>query len=142
MTQELLLVADDNEDNRVVFQAILQHAGFAVLLATDGSEVLEQARAHSPSLILLDLMMPGVSGWEAMARLQGDPATRDIPVLAVSADVHTSEADLRRAGFCGFVPKPVLPRQLLEAVGQCLEEHAAGKRWIGLQVYNVRGDVT
>jgi CheY-like chemotaxis protein len=69
MAQKLILVSDDVEDNRVVFKAILEHAGFAVVVAQDGAEAVEQARAYTPSLILMDLMMPGVDGWTATARL-------------------------------------------------------------------------
>ena len=65
MAQRLLLIADDQEDNRVVFSAILTHYDYNVLLATNGREAVEQARLHAPDLILMDLQMPVIDGWEA-----------------------------------------------------------------------------
>lgn len=138
MTQKLILVCDDVEDNRVVFQAVLEHAGYAVLMAESGAEALEQARAFTPSLILLDLMMPGLSGWETIARLKADPVTSEIPVVAVSASVEAKLAELAHAGFCARVAKPVLPRHLLDAVARCLA-HAASEKaatWLDLPSYS------
>jgi len=137
VAQKLILVCDDNDDNRVVFKAVLEHAGFAVVLAEDGLEAMEQARAFTPSLILLDLMMPGATGWEAVARLKADPVTHQIPVVAVSADMHVNHQALQRAGFCAFVPKPVLPKELLDAVERCLEqlEADAAVQWVKLPAY-------
>jgi len=137
MAQKLILVCDDVEDNRIVFKAVLEHAEFAVVVAHDGAEALEQARSFTPSLILMDLMMPGIDGWEAVARLKADPVTCAIPVVAVTADVHASPEALRRAGFCAYVTKPVLPRQLLAAVQQCLEQLDTGERlaWIALPAF-------
>ena len=122
MSQRLILLCDDNEDNRVVFTAVLEHAGYAVLVAENGAEGVEQAQEFTPSLILLDLMMPGLDGWEVVALLKAHPVTEGIPVVAVTADVLASKRALKEAGFCALVPKPVLPKQLLQAVEQCLEE--------------------
>ncbi len=140
MGQKLILVCDDNEDNRVVFKAVLEHAGYAVVLAENGAEALAEARAYTPSLILLDLMMPVANGWETAARLKADPVTHAIPVVAVSADVHVGADALQRAGFCAFVPKPVLPKQLLDAVERCLEQLASDARlpWVKLPAYSTR----
>lgn len=140
MGQKLILVCDDNEDNRVVFKAVLEHAGYAVVLADDGAEALAESRAYTPSLILLDLMMPVTNGWETAALLKADPVTHAIPVVAVSADVHVRHDALERAGFCAFVPKPVLPRELLDAVERCLEHVAADASiaWIRLPAYGTR----
>jgi CheY-like chemotaxis protein len=130
---QLILVRDDVEDNRVVFWAALEHAGHAVLLAETGAEALEQARHLTPSLILLDLMMLGMTGWETVPRPESDPVTGDIPVVAVTADVHTTAAELDQAGFCAFIGKPVLPRHLLDAVAQCLAyREAGGTGWLKL----------
>jgi CheY-like chemotaxis protein len=141
MAQKLILVCDDVEDNRIVFKAVLEHAGFAVVVAHDGSEALEQARSFTPSLILMDLMMPGIDGWQAMAQLKADPVTCEIPVVAVTADVHASTDALQRAGFCAYVTKPLLPKQLLAAVEQCLRHLGTGERsaWISLPAYGTAG---
>lgn len=137
MVQKLILVCDDVEDNRVVFRAALEHAGHAVILAEGGAEAIEQAREYTPSLILLDLMMPGMTGWETIAALKADPVTSDIPVVAVTADVSVSAADLEEAGFCAFVGKPVLPRQLLDAVARCLAHSDGGNSgWLDLPSYS------
>ena len=137
MSQKLILVCDDNEDNRVVFKAVLEHAGFAVVVAQDGAEALEEARAFTPSLILMDLMMPGLDGWQTVAQLKADPITSEIPVVAVSASVHVGKDALQRAGFCAFVPKPILPKNLLDAVNRCLDELASGTStgWMKLPMY-------
>ena len=137
MAQKLILVCDDNEDNRVVFKAILEHADFAVVVAQDGAEALEEARAFTPSLILMDLMMPGMDGWQAVAQLKADPVTSAIPVVAVSADMHAGIDALQRAGFCAFVAKPILPKHLLDAVHRCLDELESGGAtgWLKLPAY-------
>jgi CheY-like chemotaxis protein len=131
MTQRLVLIADDNEDNRIVFAAILEHSGYAVLSATHGAEAVDQARQHAPDLVLLDIAMPGMDGWEAIGILKADESTASIPVLAVSA-FDIQEERVSGAGFCAFVRKPVEPRALLGAVTRCLEETASGETWIDL----------
>lgn len=135
MTQKLILVCDDVEDNRIVFRAALEHAGYAVLPVESGEEALAQARAFSPSLILLDLMMPGWSGWETIAALRADPATAGIPVVAFSASVDVKTAELKRAGFCAQVAKPILPRDLLDAVARCLAAPGTAAGWVELPAY-------
>ncbi|HET7230976.1 MAG TPA: response regulator [Longimicrobium sp.] len=141
MAQKLILVCDDVEDNRIVFKAVLEHGGFAVLVARDGTEAVEQARAFTPSLIVMDLMMPGVDGWQAVAQLKADPATREIPVIAVTADMHASRDALQRAGFCAYVTKPLLPKQFLAAVNECLGQLSATQApgWITLPLYGTGG---
>jgi CheY-like chemotaxis protein len=131
MTQKLVLIADDNEDNRIVFTAILEHSGYAVLSATHGAEAVEQARQHAPDLVLLDIAMPVMDGWETIGILKADESTASIPVLAVSA-FDIQEERVSGAGFCAFVRKPVEPRALLAAVTRCLEETARGETWIDL----------
>lgn len=92
----------------------------------------------TPSLILLDLMMPGLSGWEVITILRAHPVTEGIPVVAVTADVLVSKGALKEAGFCGLVTKPVLPKQLLQAIEQCLEEKArrgdGAIEWVEIRV--------
>lgn len=139
MTERLILVCDDVEDNRIVFQAVLEHGGYAVLMAESGLAAMKQARAFTPSLILLDLMMPELSGWETIALLKTDPQSRPILVVAVSASVEARSSDLFEAGFCAMVPKPILPQHLLDAVARCLahgtSENAAA--WLDLPAYSV-----
>lgn len=133
MPQRLVLLVDDDEDNRVILQAILEHAGLAALAAADGTEALEKARKHRPALILMDLMMPGMDGWETTRLLKSHPATADIPVIAFTADDDpTTPQRLREGGFCAYLRKPYPPRQMLAAVRTCIEESSVGRRWIDL----------
>jgi CheY-like chemotaxis protein len=120
VTHRLILIVDDQEDNRVVFAAILTHHGHDVHTAENGAEALEQVRRHAPDLVLMDLQMPGIDGWEATRRMKEDPATASIPVLAVTAQ-DQEVFRLREAGFCGYVRKPVRPQALLRLVAMCLD---------------------
>ena len=132
MTQVLVLIADDQQDNLVIFSAILTHHGYGVFLAANGQEAVELAREHSPRLILMDLQMPVMDGWEATRLLRARPETSRIPVIAVTAAGHVSPAELQEAGFCAHVCKPVLPQNLLRAVELCLEQLTDETPWIEL----------
>lgn len=133
MLQRRILICDDNEDNRVVFKTILEHGGYAVVAVENGAEALAQAQSWVPSLILLDLMMPKLDGWETIRGLRDHPLTKAIPVIAVTADMVVSKHALKAAGFCALVRKPALPRQVLRAVDECLERvtDSPGK-WVEL----------
>ena len=136
MNRQVLLVADDNEDNRLVFATILRHNDYDVIEAIDGGTAIEAAKQHRPDLILLDLRMPGLTGWETIAQLKADPVTSKIPVIAVSAEVPDHE-ELKTAGFCAFIGKPVLPLKLVEAVAKCMDGLARGEAWQDLQIASV-----
>jgi two-component system, cell cycle response regulator DivK len=136
MTHRLVLVADDQEDNRVIFSAVLQHHGYAVLPAADGQEAVDQAKLHSPDLILMDLSMPVLSGWEAIRLLRQDRETAPIPIAAVTAADESPER-LREAGFCAYVRKPVAPQNVVRAVEMCLEEHSRERGWVDLPAFGV-----
>jgi len=132
MTQKVLLIADDQEDNRVIFAAILMHHGYGVFIATNGREAVELAGAHSPRLILMDLQMPVMDGWEATRLLRSDPGTAHIPIIAVTAEDHGDPRRLQETGFCAYIRKPVLPQNMARAVEFCLEVEARGVSWITL----------
>jgi two-component system, cell cycle response regulator DivK len=131
VTQRLVLIADDQEDNRIIFSAILRHHGHSVFEAVNGQEAVEQARRHSPDLILMDIQMPVLSGWEATRLLKSVEATASIPVLAVTA-ADESPARLEETGFCAYVRKPVTPQHVARAVEMCLTEDVPAGRWIDL----------
>lgn len=123
-----VLIVDDSPDVRHLFAAALASCGFRALVARDGREGVALAREHEPRLILLDLAMPRMDGVCAMAKLQEDPRTARIPVLAVSGyDVASDE--LRRLGFRGLIHKPVAALDLARAVRGCLEDAARGIPW-------------
>ena len=131
MIPKLLLIADDQEDNRIVFSAIFAHYGYNVLLAANGDEAVEQAKLHRPHLILMDLQMPVLDGWEATRLLKQDPETASIPVVALTAQDHVTSR-VQEGGFCAYVRKPVSPRDLVRAVELCLEKVSEENPWIKL----------
>ncbi|HYD53747.1 MAG TPA: response regulator [Gemmatimonadaceae bacterium] len=116
-----VLVIDDNLDNRTIFSTILEHAGYRVTCAETGPEGLEQATSDPPELILLDLNLPGLDGWEVARRLKAESATSRVPILIVTA--HAQASDELRAvetGCAGLLEKPVDPRELRDVVGRHL----------------------
>ena len=117
----LVLVAEDNEDNRLIATTMLRHSGYRVIEATTGVEALHMARTAHPALILMDVGMPEMDGWEASRTLKSDPDTRDIVILAFTA--HALPADREqaaRAGCDGYLAKPVEPLRLIREVGRAL----------------------
>lgn len=118
MAKHRILVVDDQEDNRIIYSTLLQHAGYDVLEAGDGAEGVRLAREHQPDLILMDLAMPVLTGWEAMGRLEHDPATSAIPVIALTAQCgREAGSAAREAGFRLLLSKPCERERLLEEVG-------------------------
>lgn len=116
-TKKTVLLVEDNEDNLVVYRTILDHVGYNVLEARDGEEGVSRARQEHPDLILMDISIPKIDGWEATRRLKADQATRDIPIIALTA--HALEEDRERAiaaGCDGYLAKPVEPRRVVEEV--------------------------
>jgi CheY-like chemotaxis protein len=112
-----VLLADDYEDTRDLFGEYLSFKGYEVILACDGVEALEKARAHVPDVLLLDVRMPRMTGTEAMAALKADPRFAGVPVVALTAHALDYERDaLLSAGFDAVVTKPCLPDALAEIV--------------------------
>lgn len=117
-----ILLVEDNEDNVTVYRAILEHSGFRVLEARDGREGIRAARDELPDLVLMDISIPFVDGWEATRVLKADPATARIPVVALTA--HAFDADRVRAleaGCDGYLVKPIEPRQVVAEVRRLLD---------------------
>jgi CheY-like chemotaxis protein len=116
-TQKTVLLVEDNEDNLVVYRTILEHVGFRVLEARDGEEGVNSARQFLPDLILMDISIPKLDGWEATQRLKSDPTTSIIPIIALTA--HALEEDRQKAlqaGCDGYLAKPVEPRRVVQEV--------------------------
>lgn len=114
-----ILVVDDNPEERGIFARYLEFVGGEVQLATNGEEAVEAARTTPPDLILLDLTMPVMDGWEAIRELKQDPATERIPVIALTCH-HLEWQRLKEAGFSGYLEKPLAPFRVLEEVESCI----------------------
>lgn len=112
-----ILLVEDQEDTRKVYSIMLRHAGFRVVEAATGADAVERALADAPDLILMDMNLPMLDGWEAARRIKADDRASATPLLAFSAVVD-SIADLRResALFDGFIAKPVSPAELVRRV--------------------------
>lgn len=112
-----VLAVDDDETIQRLLQVNLEMEGYEVVIAGDGTEALERARELHPDLILLDVMMPEVDGWEVCRRLRDDPDLEDVPVVFLSA--RAQEADVERGtelGADAYITKPFDPIELLELV--------------------------
>ncbi len=112
-----ILIVEDNEDNLVVYRTILEHVGYEVIEARDGEEGISRANEEHPDLILMDISIPKIDGWEATRRLKSEEATREIPIIALTA--HALEEDREKAlrvGCDGYLAKPVEPRRVVEEV--------------------------
>lgn len=111
-----LLLVEDNEMNRDMLSRRLIRKGYDVLLAVDGEQGLALAR-EQPALIVMDMSLPGLDGWAATRRLKADPATRDIPVIALTAHAMSSDRDAALAAGCDdFDTKPVELDRLLAKI--------------------------
>jgi two-component system cell cycle response regulator DivK len=119
---QTVLLVEDNEDNRIIYSTVLRHVGYDVVEAEDGVQAVALARSALPDLILMDISIPGMDGWEATRILRRDPATKDIPIIALTA--HALADDRERAlqmGFTAYLAKPVEPRTVVAEV----------RRWLG-----------
>jgi two-component system, cell cycle response regulator DivK len=117
----LILVVDDYQDAREMYAEYLQFSGFRVAEAKNGNEAVEQAFALKPDLILMDLSLPGMDGWEATRRLKGDDSTRHIPIVALTGHALAGASEgAKKAGCDSFVTKPCLPDDLVVEVRRML----------------------
>jgi two-component system cell cycle response regulator DivK len=117
-----ILYVEDNDDNIYMLENRLKRAGFTVLIARDGAQGMAMALAEQPDLILMDLSLPVLDGWEATRRIKAAPETRHIPVIAITANAMTGDKEKAMAAGCDdFDTKPVeLPRLLgkIQALAQ------------------------
>jgi CheY-like chemotaxis protein len=117
----LILVVDDTADNRAIFRICLEDAGYRVDEAVDGADALAHIARERPALVIMDLSMPGMDGWEATRKIKGNPETRDVRVLALSG--HTTGDAVARAQAAGaddVAMKPCGPADLLAKVRRLL----------------------
>ena len=116
-----LLIVEDNEMNRDMLSRRLQRRGFVTLIATDGGAGVATARMEHPDLILMDMSLPVIDGWEATRQLKADPATAGIPIIALTAHAMTSDRDKAlQAGCNDYDTKPVDLQRLLGKIDTLL----------------------
>ena len=116
-----IMVVEDNEPSRDVLSRRLERRGYRVLLAVDGLQAVSVAQAAQPDLILMDLGLPGIDGFEATSRLKRDAATQHIPIIVLSAHAMTNDRDMAlTAGGDDFDTKPVRFQQLLVKIESLL----------------------
>ena len=112
-----VLLVEDNDDNRTIYETVLLHSGYGVIHAADGAEGVRLAREQRPDLILMDMGLPVLDGWEATRRIKADPDTRSIPIVALTAHALQEARDRCMAAGCdGYLAKPLVPRDLVVAV--------------------------
>ena len=120
-----VLIVEDSLDNRIIYRTILEHSGFIVIEAEDGATGVRLARERRPDMVLMDISIPVIDGYEATRILKADPATASIPVLALTA--HAMAEDRIRAaeaGCDGYLAKPAEPKEVVSEVRRLLAERA------------------
>jgi CheY-like chemotaxis protein len=123
----VVLLVDDYPDAREMYAEYLEFSGFEVIEAGNGLEALERALDRTPDVILMDLSLPVMDGWEATRRLKADDRTKHIPVLAVTGHALTGiSEDAKRAGCDGFITKPCLPEDLTVEIRKVLDHGVPG----------------
>jgi CheY-like chemotaxis protein len=117
----LVLLVDDSEDNREVYAQYLTLSGFRVESAVDGVEAVEKAAALIPDVIVMDLAMPRLDGWEATRRIKAAPATSGIPIIALTGNADSeSRRRTQEVGCAGYLTKPCMPDVLLSEIRRLL----------------------
>jgi two-component system cell cycle response regulator DivK len=112
-----ILVVEDQHDNRQILRDLLLPAGFDLIEAWDGETAVTKAKAEHPDLILMDIQLPGIDGYEATRRIKADPSLKQTPVIAVTSYALSGDEEKTRAAGCdAYVAKPFSPRQLLKKI--------------------------
>jgi len=125
MAGELILIVEDNEKSRKLVRDVLRFKGYETIEAATGEDGVRLARERSPSLVVMDIQLPGIDGIAALGRLRNDPATQRIPVIAVTASAMTHDRQkVMAAGFDGYQAKPINVKEFLETVQQILDRHS------------------
>ncbi len=115
--QKAILVADDDPDILNIVSVSLEASGYAVLKAGNGREAVDLATRHRPDLILMDMMMPVMSGYEAVAAIKSDPSTQGIPIVGLSAKAMATDIELASGiGIDGYITKPFRIAQVLSVI--------------------------
>ena len=116
-----ILVVEDTEDNRQILRDLLSMAGYEMVEAHDGAEGVLKAAEHKPDLILMDIQMPVMDGYEATRRIKANPDLKSIPIVAVTSYALSGDEEKARAAGCdAYIAKPYSPRQMLAKVREIL----------------------
>ena len=117
-----ILVVEDQEDNRQILRDLLGSVGHEMIEAHDGVAAIEQAAKHRPDLILMDIQLPTMDGYEATRRIKANPELAKIPIIVVTSYALSGDEDKARAAGCdAYVTKPYSPRQLLAKMNEYLK---------------------
>jgi len=120
MSQRILIV-EDQEDNRMIMRDVLNAAGYELIEAVNGADGVKQAQSERPDLILMDIQMPVLDGYEATRQIKADPSLKATPIIAVTSyALSGDQAKARNAACDGYVSKPFSPRDLLAKVREYL----------------------
>ena len=118
-----ILIVEDQHDNRQILRDLLVPAGYDLIEAWDGEAAIVKAKAERPDLILMDIQLPGIDGYEATRQIKADPSLKATPVLAVTSyALAGDEEKTRLAGCDGYVAKPYSPRQLLKKIREVMPQ--------------------
>ena len=121
-----ILYVEDNEDNLYMLTNVLYREGYDVRIATDGEEGVKMSRSENPALIIMDLGLPVLDGWEAIRQIKSSPETKHIPIIALTAHAMSYDrAKALEAGCDDFDTKPVNMPRLLEKIRSLLKERSA-----------------
>ena len=122
MANERILIVEDNEKNRKLVRDTLQYKGYETIEAETGEDGVRLAKERLPALVLMDIQLPGIDGITALGQLRADPATRGIPVIAITASVMSQDRQkIMAAGFDGYQGKPISVKEMLETVRRILD---------------------
>lgn len=115
--RKTILVVEDQEDNRKILRDLLTSNGFVVIEATNGLEGVEFAKSHQPNLILMDIQLSGIDGYEATRQIKADKVLKDIPVIVVTSYALSGDASKAfEAGCNDYIAKPYSPREILKRI--------------------------
>jgi two-component system cell cycle response regulator DivK len=123
MPKETILIVEDSKLNRRLLEAVLKPHGYRLLVAEDGETGVALAQTEKPDLILMDVLLPGMDGYEAAGHLRADPETQNIVIVALTASASGEQKDRALAAGCdGYIPKPIDTRAFPQQVRQFLSD--------------------
>ena len=121
-----ILIVEDQEDNRMIMRDVLSSAGYDLIEAANGEDGVKLAHSERPDLILMDIQLPIIDGYEATRQIKGSTVLKSIPIIAVTSyALSGDQAKARAAGCDGYISKPFSPRELLARVREYLPDAAA-----------------